>query len=121
MMFVGVVPLTLVEISNENLSFDVPCRHTRGVYAYYMVEIRIHGRGGQGVVTAADLVANAAFAEGRYAQAFPSFGSERTGAPVGHIAECEIRKSVHVNPYLNPISLSSKIRRSCLCSMFSPV
>jgi pyruvate ferredoxin oxidoreductase gamma subunit len=45
-------------------------------------EIRIHGRGGQGVVTAAELLSTAFFDEGRYAQAFPSFGSERTGAPV---------------------------------------
>jgi pyruvate ferredoxin oxidoreductase gamma subunit len=45
-------------------------------------QVRIHGRGGQGVVTAAELLAVAAFAEGRHAQAFPSFGSERTGAPV---------------------------------------
>jgi len=45
-------------------------------------QIRIHGRGGQGVVTAAELLSAAAFASGRYAQAFPSFGSERTGAPV---------------------------------------
>jgi pyruvate ferredoxin oxidoreductase gamma subunit len=44
-----------------------------------MFQIRIHGRGGQGVVTAAELLPAAAFAEGRYAQAFPSFGSERTG------------------------------------------
>ncbi len=54
-----------------------------------MVEVRIHGRGGQGVVTASDLVAIAAFAEGRHAQAFPSFGSERTGAPV--VAYCRVR------------------------------
>ncbi len=47
-----------------------------------MKEIRIHGRGGQGVVTAADLLAVAAFHDGKYAQAFPSFGSERMGAPV---------------------------------------
>lgn len=47
-----------------------------------MDSIRFHGRGGQGVVTAAELLALAAFHEGRYAQAFPSFGSERTGAPV---------------------------------------
>jgi len=45
-------------------------------------EVRIHGRGGQGVVTAAELLSVAAFDEGRWAQAFPSFGSERTGAPV---------------------------------------
>ena len=53
-----------------------------------MLQIRIHGRGGQGVVTAAELLSVAAFLEGRYAQAFPSFGSERTGAPV--VAFCRI-------------------------------
>jgi pyruvate ferredoxin oxidoreductase gamma subunit len=47
-----------------------------------MYQVRLHGRGGQGVVTAAELVASAAIADGRYALAFPSFGSERTGAPV---------------------------------------
>jgi pyruvate ferredoxin oxidoreductase gamma subunit len=47
-----------------------------------MFEIRIHGRGGQGVVTTAELLSVAAFVEGRQAQAFPTFGSERTGAPV---------------------------------------
>lgn len=47
-----------------------------------MFQIRIHGRGGQGVVTAAELLSMAAFVEGAWAQAFPSFGSERTGAPV---------------------------------------
>src|SRR3990172_9483968 len=45
-------------------------------------EIRIHGRGGQGVVTAAELIAFSAFADGKFATAFPSFGSERMGAPV---------------------------------------
>jgi pyruvate ferredoxin oxidoreductase gamma subunit len=50
--------------------------------------VRIHGRGGQGVVTAAEMLSIAAFAEGRYAQAFPSFGSERSGAPV--VAFCRI-------------------------------
>jgi pyruvate ferredoxin oxidoreductase gamma subunit len=47
-----------------------------------MFEVRIHGRGGQGVVTAAELLALAASIEGLQAQAFPSFGSERMGAPV---------------------------------------
>ncbi|HUT83581.1 MAG TPA: pyruvate ferredoxin oxidoreductase subunit gamma [Thermodesulfobacteriota bacterium] len=47
-----------------------------------MIEVRIHGRGGQGAVTSAELVALAAIAEGKYAQAFPSFGPERRGAPV---------------------------------------
>jgi pyruvate ferredoxin oxidoreductase gamma subunit len=56
-----------------------------------MFEVRIHGRGGQGVVTAAELLSIAAFDEGRYAQAFPSFGSERMGAPV--VAFCRIGDS----------------------------
>ena len=59
-----------------------------------MFQVRIHGRGGQGVVTAAELLAQAAFFEGHHAQAFPSFGSERTGAPVvafARIAETPIR------------------------------
>lgn len=47
-----------------------------------MFQVRFHGRGGQGVVTAAEILSMAAFAEGRHAQAFPSFGSERMGAPV---------------------------------------
>ena len=47
-----------------------------------MFQIRLHGRGGQGVVTAAEMLSLAAFMEGHFAQAFPSFGSERTGAPV---------------------------------------
>jgi len=53
-----------------------------------MFQIRIHGRGGQGVVTATEMLSIAAFEEGRHAQAFPSFGSERTGAPV--VAFCRI-------------------------------
>jgi pyruvate ferredoxin oxidoreductase gamma subunit len=53
-----------------------------------MFQVRIHGRGGQGVVTAAELLSVAAFREGHHAQAFPSFGSERTGAPV--VAFCRI-------------------------------
>jgi len=47
-----------------------------------MIEVRFHGRGGQGAVTAARLLAEAAFLEGKYSQAFPSFGAERRGAPV---------------------------------------
>ncbi len=47
-----------------------------------MIQIRIHGRGGQGVVTAAELIAIAAFKDGKQTQAFPSFGVERTGAPI---------------------------------------
>jgi pyruvate ferredoxin oxidoreductase gamma subunit len=53
-----------------------------------MLQIRIHGRGGQGVVTAAELLSVAAFLDGKHSQAFPSFGSERTGAPV--VSFCRI-------------------------------
>ena len=53
-----------------------------------MFQVRIHGRGGQGVVTAAEMLSVAAFNEGRHAQAFPSFGSERMGAPV--VSFCRI-------------------------------
>ena len=47
-----------------------------------LVEVRWHGRGGQGAVTAAEILAHAAINEGKYAQASPSFGPERRGAPV---------------------------------------
>ena len=70
-----------------------------------MFQVRIHGRGGQGVVTAAEMLSIAAFQEGRHAQAFPSFGSERTGAPVVafcRIADREIRLR---EPVLEPDAL----------------
>jgi pyruvate ferredoxin oxidoreductase gamma subunit len=53
-----------------------------------MFQIRLHGRGGQGVVTGAEMLSIAAFLDGCHAQAFPSFGSERMGAPV--MAFCRI-------------------------------
>lgn len=70
-----------------------------------MLQIRVHGRGGQGVVTAAELLSAAAFAEGKHAQAFPSFGSERTGAPV--VAFCRIDdRPIRVRePVLSPDAL----------------
>jgi pyruvate ferredoxin oxidoreductase gamma subunit len=52
------------------------------------MDIRMHGRGGQGIVTLAELTALAAFDSGHEAQAIPSFGSERMGAPV--LAYCRI-------------------------------
>lgn len=67
-----------------------------------MFQIRLHGRGGQGVVTGAEMLSIAAFLEGKHAQAFPSFGSERTGAPVVsycRIADKEIRSR---EPVLEP-------------------
>ena len=67
-----------------------------------MFQIRIHGRGGQGVVTAAEILSVAAFLEGKHAQAFPSFGSERMGAPV--VAFCRIAdKEIRLRePILEP-------------------
>ncbi len=64
-----------------------------------MYQIRIHGRGGQGVVTAAELIAIAAFNDGKHSQAFPSFGVERTGAPIEAFARIDskpIRTREHV-------------------------
>jgi pyruvate ferredoxin oxidoreductase gamma subunit len=72
----------------------VPAQDLAGGRRGGMFQVRIHGRGGQGVVTAAELLAVAAFNDGQHAQAFPSFGSERTGAPVVsfcRISEREIR------------------------------
>ncbi len=67
-----------------------------------MFQVRIHGRGGQGVVTAAELLAVAAFAEDRYAQAFPSFGSERTGAPVAAFCRIDVRPIRTHEPIVAP-------------------
>jgi len=70
-----------------------------------MFQVRIHGRGGQGVVTATEMLSVAAFDEGCHAQAFPSFGSERTGAPV--VAFCRIDdKAIRLRePIMNPDAL----------------
>ncbi len=67
-----------------------------------MKEIRIHGRGGQGVVTSAELLALAAFEDGKFSQAFPFFGFERRGAPIVsfvRIDDSPIRLRSHIyNP-----------------------
>ncbi len=60
------------------------------------VAIRIHGRGGQGSVTCAELVAQAAIDEGKYAQAFPAFGPERRGAPVQAFIRIDDNKPIRV-------------------------
>ncbi|HDJ29398.1 MAG TPA: pyruvate ferredoxin oxidoreductase subunit gamma [Proteobacteria bacterium] len=64
-----------------------------------MIEVRIHGRGGQGGVTSAEMLAIAAISEGKYAQAFPSFGPERRGAPViafARVSDTKIRNRTKV-------------------------
>jgi pyruvate ferredoxin oxidoreductase gamma subunit len=70
-----------------------------------MFQIRIHGRGGQGVVTAAELLSVAAFLEGKHAQAFPSFGSERTGAPVVSFCRIDDKEIRLREPILEPDAL----------------
>src|ERR1700687_5838807 len=70
-----------------------------------MFQVRLHGRGGQGVVTAAEMLSIAAFLEGKHAQAFPSFGSERMGAPV--MAFCRMNdKEIRLRePVMQPDAL----------------
>jgi len=70
-----------------------------------MFQVRIHGRGGQGVVTAAELLSVAAFLEGRHAQAFPTFGSERTGAPVTAFCRIDDREIRAREPISEPDAL----------------
>ena len=70
-----------------------------------MFQIRFHGRGGQGVVTAAEMLSVAAFSEGKFAQAFPSFGSERTGAPVVSFCRLDDRPIRSREPVLQPDAL----------------
>ena len=58
-----------------------------------MIEIRTHGRGGQGSVIASEILADAFFRDGKFVQAFPAFGVERRGAPVmafTRVSESEI-------------------------------
>ena len=70
-----------------------------------MFQVRIHGRGGQGVVTAAEMLSMAAFGEGRHAQAFPSFGSERMGAPVLAFCRIDDREIRLREPVMEPDAL----------------
>ncbi|MFK7743741.1 MAG: 2-oxoacid:acceptor oxidoreductase family protein [Roseobacter sp.] len=67
-----------------------------------MFQVRLHGRGGQGVVTAAEMLSIAGFSKGKHAQAFPSFGSERTGAPVVSFCRLDDREIRRREPILEP-------------------
>ncbi len=67
-----------------------------------MFQIRMHGRGGQGVVTSAEMLSIAAFQEGHFSQAFPSFGSERTGAPVVAFARVDDKPIRLREPIMEP-------------------
>ena len=75
-----------------------------------LTELRFHGRGGQGAVTAANLLAAAAVLEGKYAQAFPHFGAERRGAPVVAFARVSDR----------PIERHSQIRNPDVVVVLDP-
>ncbi len=67
-----------------------------------MFQVRIHGRGGQGVVSAAEMMSVAAFAQGRHSQSFPSFGSERMGAPVMAFVRIDDKEIELREPVLDP-------------------
>ncbi len=65
-----------------------------------MIEVRWHGRGGQGIVTVSRLLAEAALLDGKYVQAFPEFGPERRGAPVtGYTRISDEPISIHSHIY----------------------
>ncbi len=66
-----------------------------------LIEIRWHGRGGQGAVTSTEMLAQAAISEGKYAQAFPSFGPERRGAPVQAFNRVDTREPVRIRADIN--------------------
>jgi pyruvate ferredoxin oxidoreductase gamma subunit len=70
-----------------------------------MFNVRIHGRGGQGAVTAAEMLSVAAFDMGLHAQAFPTFGSERTGAPVVAFCRIDDRPITFHEPIAEPDAL----------------
>jgi pyruvate ferredoxin oxidoreductase gamma subunit len=76
-----------------------------------MIEIRWHGRGGQGAVTSAEILSEAAISEGKFAQAFPSFGPERRGAPV--------QAYVRISPD-HPIRIRSSITEPDVVAVLDP-
>ena len=67
-----------------------------------MFQVRIHGRGGQGVVSGSQMMSVAAFHQGRYSQSFPSFGSERMGAPVVAYVRIDDKEIELREPVLEP-------------------
>jgi pyruvate ferredoxin oxidoreductase gamma subunit len=75
-----------------------------------VIEIIFHGRGGQGAVTSAEMLALAAIGEGKYAQAFPNFGPERRGAPVVAFARIDTK----------PIRLRTKIYKPDVAVVLDP-
>lgn len=76
-----------------------------------MLEIRIHGRGGQGGVVALEMLANAYFKQGQFVQVFPEFGAERRGAPVAAFMRVDTR----------PVRLRCKIYKPDCIIVLDPV
>ncbi len=76
-----------------------------------LIEVRWHGRGGQGAVTSAELVAQAAISEGKFAQAFPSFGPERRGAPVLAFNRVDSKE---------PVKVRAEVRRPDVVVVLDP-
>ena len=98
-----------------------------------LIEVRWHGRGGQGAVTASKLLATSALAEDKYIQAFPEYGPERMGAPIQSFTRisknpikihCHIIFWVYVNcSHVNiivwiPVILARNIQNNCVDSSF---
>lgn len=86
-----------------------------------MIEIRFHGRGGQGAVTAAEILAKAAFEDGKYSQAFPFFGVERRGAPVMAFTRLMTRQSGEGIRFIIQIMLLFLMRVWLMLLMYSQV
>lgn len=87
-------------MSGARAEAGAPARTSR--WRSTVFQVRFHGRGGQGVVTAAELLADSAFKRGHFAQAFPSFGSERTGAPVVSFCRIDDKKIRVREPIAEP-------------------
>lgn len=79
-------------LESEQISKFISIYHVKLLGDFPLRELRIHGRGGQGSVTAAELIAVAAFEGGVFSQAFPAFGVERRGAPVQAFVRFDDRK-----------------------------
>ncbi len=79
-----------------------------------MTEVRLHGRGGQGVVSAAQLIADAAVREGKYVQAFPEFGAERSGAPIAAYARLS-DGPIEIHSFIRSPDVVIVVDRSMAC------
>jgi len=88
-----------------------------------LIEIIWHGRGGQGAVTSAELLAQAAINEGKYAQAFPTFGPERRGAPVVAFVRIDNDKPIRVRAEIEEpdiVDVASGLKASGILVLNTP-